>query len=123
MDNMEINNTEPKFVIHYEAHMPPRRQFDRDNGYPDRGDSLTQWLVNPGNWNSEVVRNGKRITWTTTYPASYDLSDIEAVSETIASVGYHCSDTIGPKTRKAILRYRFEGSDTWSSDFVCPGAW
>ena len=118
-----------EYVVHYEAKMPPTRKFDveqaewRGEVFVSRAECLAARLMEPGNWSSDVALSGKKVTWTVTYPDGYDLSMREAVRETMAFVGYHGSDTLGPKSRKATLRFRLDGDDTVMSDpYVCQGA-
>lgn len=105
----------------FEATMPPVRQTDIANGHGDRAASLVEALQRPGSWASDVERLGKVVTWTTTIPEGIDGHDYH-ITDTVEQVGYHCSDTVGPKSRKAKLKVKV-GDGEWVGPFVCPGAW
>lgn len=116
-----------EFTIKYEAKMPPTRKFDREQAewrgveFKTRAEELAEKLAEPGRWASDVKLNGKTVSWTVTYPDGFDLSPVGAAYEMMEFVGYVGSDTIGPKSRKATLRYAIDGGE-FSTEHVCRGA-
>ena len=106
----------------FEAKMPPTRRRDTEAGHQDRAEALEESLNRPGQWSSEVVRSGKIVIWTMTIPDRVPLDLAMPIQDTVDLVGAICSDTIGPKSRKATLRYA-RGDEEFSGEIVCPGAW
>jgi len=106
----------------FEAKVPPTRRIDKDLGRQDRAEALEESLSRPGMWSGEIVRSGKIVTWVMTIPDNVRLDCAQPIQDTIDLVGAVCSDTIGPKTRKATLRFA-KGDEEFSGQVVCPGAW
>lgn len=106
----------------FEAKVPPTRRIDKQLGRQDRAEALEESLSRPGMWSSEIVRTGKVVTWTMTIPDHVDPGILAPIQDTLDLVGAVCSDTIGPRSRKATLRFA-KGDEDLHGNLICPGAW
>lgn len=108
--------TESRFIC--TVKVPPRRR-DWEGKFDNRAGAVAEALARPGNWNEEVtVTSPRTVTFVHTNHAS-DLPDIVALDELARQIGYHASDTLGPRTRKALLTY----DGPISGSRICPGSW